>query len=114
MTDFRSKAKVTDAAANAAFQEGFNEGLAVANSTQWIYEVSLSFEGNQLRLVQFSSLDQALAEIREHVSNGPDTSVELKVIGVPADGSTPLQAGEEDSGSDDDIVEAEVVEDKKV
>jgi hypothetical protein len=107
-----NKATVSDTTMQDAFKQGFDEGLRQATGAQIIYEFVATFEGTDLRRVQFSDLDQALAEARELLIHGHGTEITITATAVPS--SAPQQetravaAPEEE----DDVEDAEVVEEQ--
>lgn len=105
--DRTNKATIKDTSLTDAFRQGFEEGVALAATTQTLYEVEASFEGTMLRKTQFSDLGQALAEVKEFLSNGSGTEINIKVIAVALDAEGAALAAAPD---DDDVVDAEIVE----
>lgn len=100
--DRSNKATVTTQSLTTAFQEGFEEGQRSATMV-WTYEVTYIFEGTKLRVVQYGDSRQMLAEIADHIANGPGTRVEIDVKGEP------LQPKTTSIPNDDEVVDAEVL-----
>jgi hypothetical protein len=72
-----------------------------------MYEFTATFEGTDLRRVQFSDLDQALREARELLLHGPGTKVTIVAVTI----STPQAQTPEAVAEANDIEDAVVVED---
>lgn len=79
----KNKATNQDQTLQDAFKQGFEEGVRQAQGAELIYEFVATFEGTDLRRVQFSDLDDALAEARQLLLNGHGTSVSITCVAVP-------------------------------
>lgn len=101
-----NKATIRDTTMEDAFRQGFEEGLTQAQSTVF-YEFTATFEGTTLRRVQFSDLDQALAEARQLLLNGSGVTITIACAAVPAQQAPAPKAVAE---PEPDIEDAEVVD----
>lgn len=104
-----NKATIRDEGLEDSFRQGFEEGMRQAAGAQIIYEFTATFEGTDLRQVQFSDLNTCLAEAKEILLQGHGVVVNIRAVAVPTQQVQETRAV--DSGEDDDDVEdAEVVE----
>lgn len=117
MADRENKATVSDTRMQDAFKQGFDEGMRQAASATIIYEFAASFEGTDLRRVQFSDLDQALAEARNLLMNGHGVSITINAVAVPTNQpeqpqavAAPQAEAAKEEAPQEDIEDAEVVE----
>lgn len=101
-----NKATIQDTTLGDAFRQGFAEGLQQSEA-ETMYEFTATFEGTDLRRVQFSDLDQALREARELLLHGPGTKITIVAVTI----STPQASAPEAVAEADDIEDAVVVED---
>jgi hypothetical protein len=101
-----NKATIKDQGLEDAFRQGFDEGMRQATGAEVIYEFTATFEGTDLRRVQFSDLDQCLAEAREMLLHGHGTQVTIVAVAVPTQQVQEQKAVEEA----DDIEDAEIVD----
>lgn len=105
-----NKATVSDQTMEDAFRQGFDEGMRQAAGAELMYEFVATFDGTDLRRVQFSDLDQCLVEAKELLLHGHGTKVTILAIAVPTQQAQEQRAVEE--APDDDVEDAEVVEDE--
>lgn len=106
-----NKATMDDPKLQDAFLEGVKEGVAMSTSGTLIYILECTFQGTKLRRVEHSDLETCLSEARAHLENGSETEVHIETVLVsdqaPSKRATQISPGPED----DDIEDAEVVED---
>lgn len=96
----RRSAKVTEEELIASFQQGVREGFAQTGET--LYLVTTFFEGTQLRNFTSVDVDVVLATVSDVLENqGRGASIIVSVVGDEA----VTQAA-----SDDDVVDAEIIE----
>lgn len=105
----KNKATVQDENMTAAFRQGFEEGIQQAVTSMVVYEFKASFEGTELRQVQFMDLETALEEARTMLLNGGGVTITINAVAVPTQQPVAPQAVA--SAPEDDIEDAEVVED---
>lgn len=114
MADRPNKATVSDTKMEDAFRQGFDEGMRQAQGATMIYEFTATFEGTDLRRVQFSDLDQALGEARSMLANGHGVVITISAVAVPtgqqAEQQAVAPAQEQTPEEEADIEDAEVVE----
>jgi uncharacterized protein len=106
-----NKATIREAGLEDAFRQGFEEGMRMAAGAQVIYEFIATFEGTDLRQVQFSDLDQCLAEAREMLLHGHGTEVRIRAVAVPTPQRAEQMAVEPGATGEEEIAEAEVIQD---
>jgi hypothetical protein len=106
-----NKATIKDEGLEDAFRQGFDEGMRQAAGAEVIYEFTATFEGTDLRRVQFSDLDQCLAEARELLLNGHGTQVTIVAVAVPTQQAGATRAVASADQAEVDVEDAEVVED---
>lgn len=111
-----NKATIKDEGLEDAFRQGFDEGMRQATGAEIIYEFTATFEGTDLRQVQFSDLDTCLAEAREILLNGHGVVVNIRAVAIPTQdpGATRAVApgDQEPEQPEEDVEDAEVVEDE--
>lgn len=115
MAERQNKATVSDQQMSDAFRQGFDEGMRQAATATMVYEFTATFEGTDLRRVQFTDLDQALAEARNMLGNGHGVNITINAVAVPNQQAQEQQAVEApanaEEGETEEIEDAEVVED---
>lgn len=92
-----------------AFRQGFAEGSVEAATSIVVYEFKATFEGTDLRQVQFTDLETALNEARDILLNGGGVSITINAVAVP----TTQRPSEPEAveAPQEDIEDAEIVED---
>ena len=103
-----NRATIKDTTMEDSFRQGFEEGMRQAAGAEIIYEFTATFEGTDLRRVQFSDLDQCMAEARELLLHGHGTRIEIRAVAIPTQESTEPKAVEP---TEPDVIDAEVIED---
>lgn len=114
MAERENKATVKDQAMSDAFRQGFDEGIRQAATATMVYEFTATFEGTDLRRVQFTDLDQAMTEARNMLANGHGVKIVITAVAVPnqqAQEQQAVGAPAEQTQEEEDIDDAEVVED---
>lgn len=106
--DFTKANIIKDPSMMDAFNEGLTEGLA-HRGVQIIYKVTTSFEGIKLNEKIFEKQSDAIAFVIDNTTTvGQEAHIVVQWVTAPAgeeaDSAPALEAG------DDDIVDAEVVE----
>ena len=106
--DFTTKNVIQDKGMMSAFQEGVTEGQANRQSIT-VWDVIVSFEGTKLNERRFEVRDDMEKFVMDNLDT-PGQEVTVKVRWVPAnyvsEGTVPELAP-----GDDEIVDAEVIED---
>lgn len=98
-----NKATLQDPDLGDAFRQGFEEGMVVVTE-EWVYTLQLFFEGNLLREVSVTALDEAMTIMQSHLQNGPETRV---VVEVRTGATQPPGIAAGDEGG---VIEGEIVE----
>jgi len=95
---------IKDSAMNASFQQGLAEGLA-GLEIEWI--VVVSFEGTDIYSSRSTSAAHAIEVAKQYVETaGSKVTIEARYVKTTPDAHEPKAV---DSGSDDDVVDAEIV-----
>jgi hypothetical protein len=107
-----NKATIKDQGLEDAFRQGFDEGMRQATGAEVMYEFTATFEGTDLRRVQFSDLDQCLAEAREMLLHGHGVVINITAVAVPTQQAQAQRAVAPAEEEDDDVEDADIVEDE--
>jgi hypothetical protein len=108
-TDFDNK--ITNQSALDAFQQGVAEAVAQIYSGETVlYKLTTLFEGTALNVVLSEDLALALAAAEGHLQGG-GSGAEVRIEAVVRQGGTTTSAaGEIGAVADDEVVDAELVE----
>lgn len=107
--DFTKKNVISDSGMMDAFKEGLIEGTAnLGKAIGWL--VDISFEGTALNNRLFEDVEEAMAFVAQNIETvGMDVRIRVRWTTSPSHGGKD-SAPKAIAQSDDDIVDAEVVE----
>jgi len=113
MAERQNKATVKDEDMANAFAQGFEEGMRQAATATMVYEFTATFEGTDLRRVQFSDMEQALSEARNLLINGHGVSITINAVAVltqQVQEQRAVESPQAQEAEEDDVEDAEVVD----